>query len=253
MADNTTLDGMSGGNTVRDIDKGGIHAQVMVIDIGGAGGEDLWTAAVISADNQSAPSAPNVYSFGLYFDGTNWDRIRGDSTQGLLVYPGVAATSLGKAEDAVHSSGDTGVMVLAVRQDEASVLTDADGDYSPLVVGEHGDLDADIQHYKLLDDCDATTGWTVLNDDTANLTTDLNHVFGTASLEFDKVNGSSNTLLAVIQKTVPSFDIHHYNPRRRLDSRYVGELASPPGRAHRINGQWLGHQCCNVSRHRRGL
>ena len=35
----------------------------------------------------------------------------------LDVIPGVGATNLGKAEDAVHVTGDTGVMLLAVRQD----------------------------------------------------------------------------------------------------------------------------------------
>jgi hypothetical protein len=55
------------------------------------------------------------------------------------IVPGVAATNLGKAEDAAHTSGDTGVMALAVRQDTLSVLS-ADGDYIPLVVDGNGKL-----------------------------------------------------------------------------------------------------------------
>lgn len=42
---------------------------------------------------------------------------------------GVAATSLGKAEDAVHASGDTGVAMWGVRNDAAAVGTSASGDY----------------------------------------------------------------------------------------------------------------------------
>jgi hypothetical protein len=38
------------------------------------------------------------------------------------VVPGTAATSLGKAEDAAHTSGDVGVMALTVRQDTAAAL-----------------------------------------------------------------------------------------------------------------------------------
>lgn len=52
--------------------------------------------------------------------------------------PGVAATNLGKAEDAAHASGDTGVAVLAVRRDTAAVGSGADGDYSTLNVDAAG-------------------------------------------------------------------------------------------------------------------
>lgn len=55
------------------------------------------------------------------------------------VVPGSAATNLGKAEDAAHTSGDVGVMSLAVRKDATGALA-ADGDYVPLQVGASGDL-----------------------------------------------------------------------------------------------------------------
>ena len=52
------------------------------------------------------------------------------------VVPGTGATNLGKAEDAAHTSGDVGIMMLAVRDrlPLGAPLTDADGDYNPLVV-----------------------------------------------------------------------------------------------------------------------
>jgi hypothetical protein len=56
------------------------------------------------------------------------------------IVPGVAATSLGKAEDAVHGSGDTGVAVLAVRNDVLEALAGTDGDYSVLQVNKTGAL-----------------------------------------------------------------------------------------------------------------
>jgi hypothetical protein len=46
---------------------------------------ELPAAAALSADNVASPTAPAVGSFGHYFDGTNWDRVRGDETDGLLV------------------------------------------------------------------------------------------------------------------------------------------------------------------------
>lgn len=56
------------------------------------------------------------------------------------VIPGTSATNLGKAEDNVHSSGDTGVMLLAVRRDSASSGVSTDGDYAALSVDSNGAL-----------------------------------------------------------------------------------------------------------------
>lgn len=58
------------------------------------------------------------------------------------VVPGTAATNLGKAEDAGHTSGDVGVMALAVRQDAAAALAGTDADYAPLEVDAIGRLHA---------------------------------------------------------------------------------------------------------------
>ena len=49
-------------------------------------------------------------------------------------------TNLGKAEDAAHTSGDVGVMPLAVRNDSLATLGDTDGDYAPLQVNAAGAL-----------------------------------------------------------------------------------------------------------------
>lgn len=54
---------------------------------------------------------------------------------------GTAATSLGKAEDAVHATGDTGVAMWGVRNDNATTtLTSATGDYSPIATDANGRL-----------------------------------------------------------------------------------------------------------------
>ena len=55
------------------------------------------------------------------------------------IVPGTDPTSLGKAEDAAHASGDTGIMALGVRKDTAAA-TAADGDYVPLIVDATGHL-----------------------------------------------------------------------------------------------------------------
>lgn len=59
------------------------------------------------------------------------------------VTPGTGATDLGKAEDAAHTSGDVGVMSLAVRKDARGALAGTDGDYSPFQLNASGDLRVD--------------------------------------------------------------------------------------------------------------
>lgn len=56
------------------------------------------------------------------------------------VVPGVAATNLGKAEDAVAASGDTGVAVWAVRRDTPASNVSAAGDYAEIGVSGNGAL-----------------------------------------------------------------------------------------------------------------
>ena len=58
----------------------------------------------------------------------------------LSIVPGTGATNLGKAEDALHASGDVGVMALAVRSDGLANLTGNNGDYTPLQVTTEGAL-----------------------------------------------------------------------------------------------------------------
>lgn len=61
----------------------------------------------------------------------------GDATNGwdvdvTRVIPGTGATNLGKAEDAGHTTGDVGVMVLGVRNDADADLAGNDLDYIPV-------------------------------------------------------------------------------------------------------------------------
>lgn len=72
-----------------------------------------------------------------------------DTTKGVVVdvaaiVPGTSATSLGKAEDSAHASGDTGVMFLAVRKDTPTALAGADGDYAPLEVDASGNTHVNL-------------------------------------------------------------------------------------------------------------
>lgn len=124
-------------------------------------------AAAALADDTSNPTVPGVGSFNMCWDGTNWDRcakgtggngavdantqrvtLANDSTGvlasvgtiGTSVTPGTSAAHLGKAEDAAHASGDTGVMLLGVRHDTSTTGLGVDGDYAALGLNSAGRL-----------------------------------------------------------------------------------------------------------------
>lgn len=104
---------------------------------------------------------------GMMYDGATYDRLRGNSSDGLLVNLGAnndvtvtgSLTSAGNvtnagtfavqvdgaaltalqlidnlvlAEDAAHQSGDPGIQMLAIRDDTPAVVSGTEGDYEPL-------------------------------------------------------------------------------------------------------------------------
>ncbi len=75
-----------------------------------------------------------IQTFTMFYNGTTWDRLRGDITNGLdvdvtRIIPGTAATNLGKARDGASASTDTGVSALLIRRDTPTTLTPIAGDY----------------------------------------------------------------------------------------------------------------------------
>lgn len=84
-----------------------------------------------------------VLSYLMGYNGTTWDRLRATTANGLAadvtrIIPGVTATALGKAEDAVAASGDTGVFMLGVRRDALTISASASGDYNEVAVNSWG-------------------------------------------------------------------------------------------------------------------
>ena len=120
MASNTTLNPGASGDVIATKERthDGDATKVQVVTLAGVSGTE------------------GSYTFG---------DIGGDATNGLdvdvtRVIPGTSATHLGKAEDGAHTTGDTGVALLAVRRDTAAVGSDTDGDYSTLNVNASGRL-----------------------------------------------------------------------------------------------------------------
>lgn len=112
------------------------------------------------------------------------------------------------AEDSGHTTGDSGTAMLGVYKslDDQGVDADTTDDYAIPHIDARGRLRVSPGSLHIIDNFSATTGWTVLNDDAGNIATNLNHVLAANSLEFDKLDGTSNTTDAIIQKTVTSFN-----------------------------------------------
>jgi hypothetical protein len=136
MANNVAVTPGSGATVATD-DVGGVHYQVVKL---ATGTEDsavrigqLEDAAHASGDAGIMALAVRNDNFSTTFgaDG-DYSPIGVDNAGRIginLLTPGVGAGHLGKAEDAVHSNADTGVMALAVRRDTAASSSATDGDY----------------------------------------------------------------------------------------------------------------------------
>ena len=123
-------------------------------------------AAAAAADNFANPTTTQIVAMLSVWDGTNWDRaLSTGGRQEVLLHDGTTRATVrelgandalnvaicdaagaqivsfggaGLAEDAAHTTGDTGVMALAVRNDAATSLSGTDGDYSPVAVTAQG-------------------------------------------------------------------------------------------------------------------
>jgi hypothetical protein len=84
------------------------------------------------------------------------------------VVPGTGATNLGKAEDAAHTSADTGVMALGVRESSPTDLSagNTNGDYEPFQVGKNGGVWTSLS-------TEPQGGWTVATGSIAATKTDI--------------------------------------------------------------------------------
>lgn len=102
---------------------------------------DEGVGATAAADDIGGVLFPRG-KIALGSDGNYNADLDGDATNGAdvdvtRVIPGTSASHLGKAEDAVHASGDVGVMALAVANEAQSNLA-ADGDYVPVGTDRKG-------------------------------------------------------------------------------------------------------------------
>lgn len=90
-----------------------------------AGGDEISVAAFPGADDAALPNTLAVAAFPLMFDGTAWDRLRGDATNGLLVNLG-SNNDITLATLPDTAAGDLAALVVDAAAIEA-LLTTIDG------------------------------------------------------------------------------------------------------------------------------
>lgn len=96
----------------------------------------VWTSATVDA---ALPAGTNAIGKLAANSGVDIGDV--DVTTVGTITPGTAATSLGKAEDAAHSTGDVGVLSLGVRLDTPNTApTSADADYGYVALDKMGQV-----------------------------------------------------------------------------------------------------------------
>ena len=95
------------------------------------------TVSAVTAITNALPAGTNAIGKLAANSGVDIGDV--DVTTVGTITPGTAASSLGKAQDGAHTSGDVGVMALGV-SNEANTARAADGDYLPLATDTEGNV-----------------------------------------------------------------------------------------------------------------
>jgi hypothetical protein len=145
----------------------------------------------------SVSGTVTVSSHAVTNAGTFATQVDGAALTALQLIDDVVVT-----EDAAHSTGDKGVMALAVRRDANTTLADTTGDYAPLQVDASGSLKVAIT-------AGAGSGGTSLADDAAftPASTSFTPVGGIVTSDsVDSGDGGAFAMLANRQQKVTLYD-----------------------------------------------
>jgi hypothetical protein len=130
MADNSVFDPGAGGDTYRSKDRAGIKTEIVGLDIGIGGTETLMTAAAL-ADTTSNPTTAPWAGMLMCFNGTTWDRVRGDTTNGIFANVKTSALPTGAStsakQPALGTAGSASTDVLTVQGIASMTALKVDG------------------------------------------------------------------------------------------------------------------------------
>lgn len=136
----------------------------------------------------------------------------------LSVVPGTGSTNLGKAEDAAHANGHTGVMALGVRNDSnATSFSGTNGDYTPLAVDANGNLQVDVL---------SAPTTTVTGAVTANLSATDNTVLDAIQTATEATRTAVETLDNIVSGSEAQVDIVGSLP---AGTNAIGKLSANSG------------------------
>ena len=159
-------------------------------------------AAAALADATANPTAPIVGAANLVFNGTTFDRARGDTTNGLdvdvtrvsgnvaVTMAANATTTPVKARDGAAGANDTGIPVQFVRRDTPTAVTPIAGDYEFAQISANGEQWVRLAG-ELADDSAFTVGTTrvvpagLMADETATDSVDEGDI-GIARMTLDR-------------------------------------------------------------------
>lgn len=131
MADNITVDTITGSPVVATDDISSVHYQVVKLAHGAADSATLVsTASGLPVDLRASNASQAVTNAGTFAT-----QVDGDALTALQLIDNIVVV-----EDEQHGSGDSGVMPLAVRNDTLAALAGTDGDYAPFQVNATGAL-----------------------------------------------------------------------------------------------------------------
>ena len=217
-----------------DLDTGGGTENVLMISSRGeasGGSLPIYSPPAALADNTSNPTVGGVQTFGMVWDGANWDRTPGTSGDGLLVNlgtnndvtnggtfvvqeDGAALTALQLIDNPVQVLGNdtyteaasSGMVIGAVRNNTLAALAGTDNEIAPLQVDATGALYARIASSVALDVSAATVtvdtellAAAALSDALANPTT---AAVGSHLMGYDRVNDDWTRVAGVVDGEV---------------------------------------------------
>lgn len=152
----------------------------------------------------------------------------------LAQVPGTGATSLGKAIDTAVGATDTGVAILAKHAAASARLSTAENDYDVPRLSEFGALLTEPEQHFVIDDMNNLLGfggtWAAINNDTTGVASSTTHVLGSASVEFDKVDGAVDSGIGGVTKALTSINLDGASPHDILQCvTFVSSIAALDG------------------------
>ena len=149
----------------------------------------------------------------------------------VTVGTGTSATHLGKAEDAVHTSGDTGVMSLGVRRDTATALAGTDGDYAPYITDSSGRMHVNVGT-SVLPTGAATSG---------NQSTIIGHVDGVEGL-LTTIDADTSALAGTVSSSKVNVNVS--SVVKPSYSKVTADYASAQTNTQLVAAQGAGNMIC---------